>query len=75
MIIHVTLTLSNDEALFTLEGESWLGNAQSPCDELGTGQNGLGLNLYVVPPTSCVVTISEDGLGRSCKERSKVHYH
>ena len=36
-----------------------------------TCQNDLGLNLYVVPPTSCIVTISEDGLVRSYKKRSK----
>ena len=36
-----------------------------------TCQNDLGLNLYVVPLTSCMVAISENGLVRSCKERSK----
>ena len=35
--------------------------------------NDLGLNLCIVPPMSCVVTISEDSLVRSYKERSKVH--
>ena len=33
--------------------------------------NNLGLNLCVVPPMSYVVTISEDNLVRSYKERSK----
>ena len=33
--------------------------------------NNLGLNLCIVPPTSYVVTISENGLVRSYKERSK----
>jgi len=37
--------------------------------------NNLGLNLYVVPPISHVVAISEDGLVKSYKERSKVCYH
>ena len=36
-----------------------------------TCQNNLGLNLCVVPPMSCMVTISEDSLARSYKERSK----
>ena len=36
-----------------------------------TCQNDLGLNLYVVPSTSYVVTISEDDFVRSYKERSK----
>ena len=36
-----------------------------------TCQNDLGLNLCVVPPMSHVVTISENGLVRSYKERSK----
>ena len=36
-----------------------------------TCQNNLGLNLYVVSSTRHVVTISEDGLIRSYKERSK----
>jgi len=40
-----------------------------------TCQNDLGLNLYVVSPTSHVVTISVDGLVRSYKERSKAHCH
>ena len=31
----------------------------------------LGLNLYIVPPTSHVVTISKDGFVRSYKKRSK----
>jgi len=38
-----------------------------------TYQNDLGLNLYIVPPISCVVTISENGLVRSYKERSKAY--
>ena len=33
--------------------------------------NDLGLNLCVVPPMSCMVTISKDSLTRSYKERSK----
>ena len=33
--------------------------------------NDLGLNLYVMPLTSHMVAISEDGLVRSYKERSK----
>ena len=33
--------------------------------------NDLGLNLCVVPPMSYVATISENGLVRSYKERSK----
>jgi len=68
---------------FALEDESpwsWLGHAQSietPAMSLvmWTCQNGLGLNLYVVPPTSRVVAISEIGLVRSYKERSKAHHH
>ena len=40
-----------------------------------TCQNNLGLNLCVVPPMSHIVTISEDSLVRSYKERSKVHCH
>ena len=40
-----------------------------------TCQNNLDLNLYIVPPTSCVVAISEDGLVKSYKERNKVHCH
>ena len=36
-----------------------------------TCQNNLGLNLYVVPSTSYVVTILENGLIRSYKKRSK----
>jgi len=40
-----------------------------------TCQNDLSLNLYVMPLMSCIVTILEDGLVRSNKERSKVcHY-
>jgi len=35
-----------------------------------TCQNDLGLNLCVVPLTSHMVTISENGFVRSCKERS-----
>ena len=68
---------------FTLEDESprsWLGYAQSvetPAMSLvmQTCQNDLGLNLCVVSPTSRVVTISEIGLVRSYKERSKAHHH
>jgi len=68
---------------FTLEDESlwsWLRHAQSvetPAMSLvmWTCQNDLGLNLCVVPPTSCVVAISGIGLVRSYKERSKVHHH
>ena len=68
---------------FALEGESpqsWLGHAQSveaPAMSLviQTCQNNLGLNLCVVPPTSCMVTISENSLVRSCKEKSKVRCH
>ena len=37
--------------------------------------NDLGLNLYVVPPMSYVVAISEDSLVRSYKKRSEVHCH
>ena len=37
--------------------------------------NDLGLNLYVVSSMSHVVIISEDGLVRSYKERSKVCHH
>ena len=37
--------------------------------------NDLGLNLCIVPSTSHMVTISEDGLVRSYKERSKAHRH
>ena len=36
-----------------------------------TCQNNLGLNLYVVPSTSYVVTILENGLIRRYKKRSK----
>ena len=36
-----------------------------------TCQNNLGLNLCIIPPMSYVVTISEDGLVRSYKKRSK----
>ena len=36
-----------------------------------TCQNNPGFNLCIVPPTSCVVTISENSLIRSYKERSK----
>jgi len=59
---------------------SWLGHAQSletPAMSLviQTCQNSLGLNLCVVPPTSCVVAISEIGLVRSYKEGSKVRHH
>jgi len=37
-----------------------------------TCQNNLGLNLCVMPPTSHVVAISENGLVRSCKESVKI---
>ena len=40
-----------------------------------TYQNSLGLNLYVVSLMSYMVTISEDGLVRSYKKRSKAHCH
>jgi len=40
-----------------------------------TCQNNLGLNLCVMPPTSCKVAISKNGLVRSCKERDKAHRH
>jgi len=68
---------------FTLEDESpwsWLGHAQSVetpamSSMMWTCQNDLGLNLCVVPLTSCVVAILEIGLVRSYKERSKVHHH
>ena len=68
---------------FALEDESprsWLGHAQSvetPAMSLviQTCQNDLGLNLCVVPPTSCMVAISEIGLVRSYKEESKVRHH
>ena len=36
-----------------------------------TCQNDLGLNLCVVPPMSYVVAMSENGLVRSYKKRSK----
>ena len=68
---------------FALEDESpwsWLGHAQSVetpamSSVMQTCQNDLGLNLYVVPPTSCVVAISENGLVKSCKEKDKVCCH
>jgi len=37
--------------------------------------NDLGLNLCVVPSTSHVVAISEDGLVRSYKERGKAYHY
>jgi len=37
-----------------------------------TCQKNLGLNLCVMPPISHVVTISENGLVRSCKESIKI---
>jgi len=40
-----------------------------------TCQNNLGLNLCVVPLTSHMAAISENGLVRSCKERGKAHHH
>jgi len=68
---------------FTLEDKSpwsWLRHAQSvetPAMSLvmWTCQNNLGLNLCVVPSTSCMVAISEIGLVRSYKERSKAYHH
>ena len=68
---------------FALEDESpqsWLRHTQSvetPAMSLvmWTCQNNLGLNLCVVPPTSHVVAISEIGLVRSYKERSKARHH
>ena len=59
---------------------SWLGHAQSVetpaiSSVMQTCQNDLGLNLCVVPPTSCVVAISEIGLVRSYKERIKACHH
>jgi len=68
---------------FALEDESprsWLGHAQSVetpamSSVMRTCQNDLGLNLCVVPPTTCIVAISEIGLVRSCKERGKAHHH
>jgi len=70
----VRLTLE-DESLW-----SWLRHAQSletpaMSSVMGTCQNDLGLNLCVVPPTSHVVTISEIGLVRSYKKRSKACHH
>ena len=67
------------QAQFTLEGKSlwsWLRHAQSVetpaiSSVMQTCQNDLGLNLYVVPPTSHMITISENGLVRSYKERGK----
>jgi len=60
--------------------QSLLGHAQSletPAMSLvmRTCQNDLGLNLCVVPPTSCMVAISEIGLVRSYKEGSKACHH
>jgi len=68
---------------FALEDESpwsWLGHAQSietpaMSSVMWTCQNNLGLNLCVVPSTSCMVAISEIGLVRSYKEGSKAHHH
>ena len=40
-----------------------------------TCQNNLGLNLCVVPPTSHVIIISENGLEKSYKKRNKVYHH
>jgi len=59
---------------------SWLRYVQSletpaMSSVIWTCQNDLGLNLCVVPPTSCVVTISEIGLVRSYKEGSKARHH
>ena len=59
---------------------SWLSHAQSietpaMSSVIRTCQNDLGLNLCVVPPTSRMVAISEIGLVRSYKERSKVRHH
>ena len=71
------------QAWFVLKGESlwsWLGHAQSVetsamSSVMQTCQNNLGLNLCVVPPTSRMVAISENGLVRSCKERGKACCH
>ena len=68
---------------FALEDKSpwsWLGHAQSietpaMSSVMWTCQNDLGLNLCVVPPTTCVVAISEISLVRSCKERGKARHH
>jgi len=68
---------------FALEDESpwsWLGHVQSietpaMSSVMWTCQNNLGLNLCVVPPTSCMVAISEIGLVRSYKERGKACHH
>ena len=59
---------------------SWLRYAQSletsaMSSVIWTCQNDLGLNLCVVPPTSCMVTISEIGLVRSYKKESKARHH
>jgi len=59
---------------------SWLRYVQSletpaMSSVIWTCQNDLGLNLCVVPPTSCMVTISEIGLVRSYKEGNKAHHH
>jgi len=35
----------------------------------------VGLNIYVIPPMSHMVAISEDGLVRSYKERDKACHH
>jgi len=40
-----------------------------------TCQNDFGLNLCIVPLMSLIVIISENGLVRSYKKRSKVCYH
>ena len=68
---------------FTLEGKSpwsWLGHAQSVetpamSSVMWTCQNDLGLNLYVMSPTSRMVVILENGLVRSCKEKGKACHH
>ena len=64
-----------DESLW-----SWLRHAQSletpaMSSVMQTCQNNLGLNLYIMPPTSHMVAISEIGLVRSYKEGSKVCHH
>ena len=40
-----------------------------------TYQNDFGFNLCVVPPTNHMVAISENGLVRSYKKRSKACFH
>ena len=62
------------QAQFTLEGGSpqiWLRHTMSSV--MQTCWNDLGLNLYIVSPMSCMVTILKDGLVKSYKKRSKVY--